>query len=599
MMRYAQTPLIVVVFLLTALAVAPAGATAVQKALDQISAAPPASPESFDFVVIGDNQNYDPVGQPEVFKQMLAEFNILKPAFVIDDGDLILGGAAEGLPPQWAYFESVIAKLQVPFFPVPGNHDISDAASEQLYMQHMGPTRYTFRYGNSLFIVLDSEEVGALDRIPDAQIDWLKQQLASAGDVKNIFLHLHQPFFTDVDELGKPVDWHEHWSNVADAIKGYPVCAVFAGHIHIYRYCGQRDGVHYLISGGAGVGSNNTPEEEGNFKHFLLVHVRGDKIDWDVIKPRTVLSRDVVTSKGVLELSTVRNEYVSCDDIEMPYGGACDRDVTITVRNPHDKPFRSTLSWDIFPGWTVTPFKAGYTVPAEGSIPLRFHIKAEDAKFPVPRYKTVYPIAQYTPSIDVVNDIPLVPTAEMVHAKGPVVPDADLSEWAQAQWVPLIYPYGFNPEDTADLQCELAMMYDDANVYIAVRTVDNDQVQPYAGDIVWMADNVEFFLDKWHWGFTLTAKGPEVFCYEGVDISVETVNTDVKLGVKREGVNTIYEAAIPAALNKPLALKSGSFCRVGMIMNDLDQKGERHWLELMPGAGVDNNRAPKMKYLLK
>lgn len=586
-------------FLTTFLSVPVANATALQKALDQIKANPPASPDSFDFIVIGDNQNYDPVGQPEVFKQMLQEFNILKPAFVIDDGDLILGGAAEGLPPQWAHFESVISKLQVPFFPVVGNHDVSDAASEQLYIEHMGPTRYTFRYGNSFFIVLDTEEVGALERLPDAQVDWLKQQLAAASDVKNIFLFMHQPFFTDVDELGKPVDWREHWANVADAIKGYPVRAAFAGHIHLYRNCGQRGGVQYLISGGAGVGGNNASEEEGNFNHYLIVHVRGDQIDWDVVKPRTILSRDIVTNQRVLELSTVRTQRVACEEIEVPFGGACDRDITITIENPNNKSFKSAISWDFVPDWTVTPAKANYAVSANGSVPLKFRIKSDHAQFPVPKYKTVYQIAQYGPPINVANDIPLVPTAEMLRAKVPVTPDADLSEWTKAQWVPLVYPYGFDPDDTDDLQSKLAMMYDDDCVYVAVRTTDNDYVQPYAGDIVWMADNIEFFLDKWHWGFTLTRKGPEVFCYEGVDISAETVNTDVKLGVKRDGVEAIYEAAIPSFLNKPLALKPGGSCRVGMIMNDLDQKGERHWLELMPGAGVDNNRAPKVKFLLK
>jgi hypothetical protein len=36
--------------------------------------------------------------------------------FCMSKGDLILGGAAEGLEPQWVEFEKFMSKLRVPFF---------------------------------------------------------------------------------------------------------------------------------------------------------------------------------------------------------------------------------------------------------------------------------------------------------------------------------------------------------------------------------------------------------------------------------------------------------------------------------------------------
>ncbi len=578
-------------------------ATALDKALAQFKANPPICADSFDFVVIGDNQNYVPTDQPECYKQMLREFNILEPSFVIDVGDLILGGSSDSLPPQWEAFERITGVLKVPFLPVVGNHDVSDAASEKLWMQHMGPTRYTVRYGNSLFIALDSEEVDALERIPDPQVEWLKDQLKAAGDAKNIFLFLHQPLFSDTDELGKPKEWEPHWDNVAAAIKGYPVRAVFAGHVHVYRDCGVRDGVHYVITGGAGVGSGGATEEEGNFNHYLLVRVRNDKVGWSVIRQGNVLPEDVVTGKRMAEMYVVRHDLVSCQEVDVPYGAPLDRDVTVTVQNPNDKSFDGKLSWETVPGWTVTPPEAAYTAPAQGRVPVSFRIVAKDpavVRYPVPRYNTVYGIAEYGPPVTVSVDLPLTPTMDVVRVPANIKIDADLSEWANAKWAPLPYPSeGFDASKTDDLSSRMSLMWDEQYLYFATETTDNEHVQPYAGDTVWAADNIEFFIDDWHWGFTLTKNGPETFLYEGVDESAETVNTDVKLAVKRGGTTTRYEAAIPGRLMRPALMKAGTECRVCMIMNDLDNTGERHWLELMPGAGLDNARVRKIRVTLK
>ncbi len=585
------------------LAATDAHATAIEQAMAGIGGHPPCSPDAFDFVVIGDNQNYEPTGQPECFKQMIREFNLLRPSFVVDVGDLILGGAADGLPPQWAAFEAVIGQCAVPFFPVVGNHDVSDAASEQLWRQEMGPTRYSFRYGNSLFIALDSEEVGALDRLPDEQVAWLRTELDAAAGIMNIFLFLHQPLFSDLDELGKPIDWRIRWSNVADAIKGYPVKAVFAGHIHVYRDCGIRDGVHYAITGGAGVGSGGATEEEGDFSHYLLVRVRGDRVEWSVIRPGGVLPSDVITGKRIEEMHRIRTELVRCEDVDVPYGAACDRDISVTIENPRDAAFSSRVTWELAPGWTVEPMEAAYTAPARGSVPLRFHLKAEDAaqvRFPVPRLKTVYEAVEHGPAVNVTNDLPLTPTADVPHAPTAMTLDADFAEWPGQAWIPLIYASdGFDAAKTDDLSCRMALLWDGQNLYFAAEATDNEHEQPFAGDTVWAADNIEFFINQWHWGFTLTKGGPEVFLYEGVDVSLETVNTDVTLAVRRDGTRTRYEAAIPARFMKPATLQPGSVNHVCMIMNDLDTQGERHWLELMPGAGIDNTRARKIRMTLR
>ena len=114
------------------------GATLASKALEKIGQRGPVHADSFDFVVVGDSRSAEPVVQPESFKQSIREWNVLRPAFVIDEGDLILGGSAAGLDPQWKEFEDTVAKCEPPFVPVLGNHDVSHPATEKICVDRIG-----------------------------------------------------------------------------------------------------------------------------------------------------------------------------------------------------------------------------------------------------------------------------------------------------------------------------------------------------------------------------------------------------------------------------------------------------------------------------
>jgi hypothetical protein len=329
----------------------------VEQALSKLRESPPVAAESFDFVVLGDSNTLEPLVQSDIFRQFLREFNILRPNLVIEVGDLVVGGAAEGVPAQWDLFDEVIKTCNIPYVAAPGNHDISDAATERIWIQRMGPTRYSFHYGNSFFVFLDSEEVGALERISDEQVAWLKGQLDLA-QAKNIFVFLHQPYFEhegDPDRAAE--DWEEHWANVAAVFRGHPVRVVFAGHKHVYRDCGVREGVRYVISGGSASYGMNGREEEGSFHHYLLVRVRGEDVSWSVIKPGAILPENVVTSDRIGELERIRGKWLVCEELPAPYGEGFDRDVTISIDNPFDRAFDSTITWEVPAGWNIVPMR--------------------------------------------------------------------------------------------------------------------------------------------------------------------------------------------------------------------------------------------------
>src|SRR5215471_21378037 len=87
------------------------------------AAAVPLLADEFEFVVIGDTR---PRFESEDFRQfesLIPKINALKPAFVINLGDLIYGYGPLSKEKQWDKYERVIRAIEPPYYQAPGNHD--------------------------------------------------------------------------------------------------------------------------------------------------------------------------------------------------------------------------------------------------------------------------------------------------------------------------------------------------------------------------------------------------------------------------------------------------------------------------------------------
>jgi hypothetical protein len=569
--------------------------TVFDKQMIKLKNEPIVSRNSFDFVIIGDIQFGESFKYQPEFYSMIKDWNVLKPSMIFVIGDLILGGASEGVDSQWDIFEKNIAKIKPPFFPLVGGHDISDKATEDIYTKRIGPTTYTLPYGNSQFIVLDTEEVGqAPGVLSDKQLKWLKNVLAESK-AENIFVMMHQPIFDKKD-------YGNSWKKITALLKGYPVRAVFAGHKHYYRDWGIKDGIHYFISGGGGGDRTGTPENKGGFAHYIMVQVRGNDVNYIGIKPGSFFESDTITQSRVSEMENLA-KCIKTEPVQVPYGKSLDRDIKVFVDNPYDWALDLKLKWKVPPGWHVSPETVTVKAAPKQRGEAIVHIKTDSSKtvrFPVPSFETIIPKVKNGGPIKVENKLDLIPVAYAVHtAKKPDF-DGNLKDWSSAEAIPVTYAYGFDPKDTKDLKSDVRVMWDKNNLYVAVDTIDNEYSQPYSGDIVWAADSVELFIDKWHWGLSLTKKGEEVFLYEAPKgREIELLNDVVKLSVHRVSpTHIVYEAAFPLSEISPLKLHDGSSFNMTMIMNDLDLKGKRHWLELTPGWG-EFCTGPLIKVILK
>jgi len=143
---------------------------------------------------------------------MIDDWNVLCPNIIFIVGDLILGGAAEGIEKQWDICESVIDTINPSFIPLPGGHDIADEETEKIYEKRIGPTKFALEIGNSLFIALNTEGVGQLPgEFSESHLTWLKETL-SQNKSKNIFIMMHQTIF-NTNLYGAK------WDAVADLLK--------------------------------------------------------------------------------------------------------------------------------------------------------------------------------------------------------------------------------------------------------------------------------------------------------------------------------------------------------------------------------------------
>jgi hypothetical protein len=233
------------------------------------------SNDDFDFVVVTDRTGEHRDG---VFESAMPKVNLLRPAFVMSVGDLIEGYSEDRsvLESEWEEFEGFVDQLGMPFFYLPGNHDLSNETMAHVWRERFGASYYHFVYKDVLFVALNSELFGMVSRPdtslpgPDSQAEqmgWIERVLADHRDVRWTLVFVHQPLW-DARQI------HPDWLRIEELLGDRPH-TVFAGHIHAYTRH-RRNDRDYITLATTGGGSQMRGTLYGEFDHVALVSMRED-----------------------------------------------------------------------------------------------------------------------------------------------------------------------------------------------------------------------------------------------------------------------------------------------------------------------------------
>jgi len=225
----------------------------------------------FHFVIVSDRTGG---ARPGVFASAVPKVGLLEPAFVLSVGDLIEGYTEDlaQIDAEWDEFDGFIEELEVPFFYVAGNHDMSNRAMAEAWQARFGPSYYRFVYKDVLFIVLNSELFGMVSD-PDTpvpgpwtqaeQLAFVERTLAEVPDPRWTIVVVHQPLWDYGG--GARGDWPQ-----VEAMLAGRDHTVFAGHFHHYVKHIRQDNKYFTLATTGG-GSDLRGGIYGEFDHVAMV----------------------------------------------------------------------------------------------------------------------------------------------------------------------------------------------------------------------------------------------------------------------------------------------------------------------------------------
>lgn len=190
--------------------------------------------------------------------------------FVMNTGDLTKVGSGEELTEAKRDFEEV----GLPYFLIPGDHDIYNSAGTGNFQEIIGPSYYSSDREGVHLLSLDTSDTSV--GVDSTQMTWLREDLEKNVGIPT-FIFMHLPIFhptsprTIWEKGGNNLAVKEQAQEVINLLKGKGILATFAGDHHFSsNYTEPQSGVKMYIVGAT------TRERNLQKPRFDLVTVYND-----------------------------------------------------------------------------------------------------------------------------------------------------------------------------------------------------------------------------------------------------------------------------------------------------------------------------------
>jgi 3',5'-cyclic AMP phosphodiesterase CpdA len=155
-----------------------------------------------------------------------------------------LGDVVYDRPDYFGAVNAALAKIGIPWYSLPGNHDLSLGTSDEHtavgpFEATYGPSTYAFHAGPALFVALDDVRPLGGPRFAGGlrsdQFEFLKNVLRGAGNDEWVVLMMHIPLF----HLDPPLSESFRLADrqmLFGILKGHKHVLVLSGHTHTQRH---------------------------------------------------------------------------------------------------------------------------------------------------------------------------------------------------------------------------------------------------------------------------------------------------------------------------------------------------------------------------
>ncbi len=212
-------------------------------------------PSDFEVILFADTQPQTEEELDYIRDSVISELIGTRAAFGMTMGDVLFDDLS-----MFGRYNSLIAQLGIPWYNVPGNHELnfmamSDAYSLETFSGWYGPPYYAFEYADAVFVVLDDVHYQGQDATElrayggyhaafgEQQLEWLEAELEHVPSDKLLILAMHIPLqLGHGEQVGRNAVRDRQ--ALFDLLADYPNLYTMAGHTHTTAHIriGEEDG---------------------------------------------------------------------------------------------------------------------------------------------------------------------------------------------------------------------------------------------------------------------------------------------------------------------------------------------------------------------